>query len=365
MVCNHAGVAMVGHVLGNVPMFEAVITACLIADAEVCRDMLIPGHRASARSVCEASLSGAGTVALPDGLIPANPARCQAEGPALKVVEVGSGVFLHRGLIQEPNLLNKGDVSNLGFVVGQRSVAVIDTGTARWMGEAMVRTIRQTTDLPISHVILTHMHPDHVLGATALAETGAKIVGHTKLPRALADRRENYLESLSILVGRGAFIGSDIVVPSVLVADQVDVDLGGRVLSVQAWPTAHSGTDLTVQDDQTGLVFSGDLVFHDHTPALDGSLRGWQRVLTDLGGLDPTGILPGHGGPVLDWPDGVEDMHRYLDVLAHDTTQAIDDGVTLGAAVEVIAESERDHWTLFDAYNPRNATVAYTELEWE
>ena len=346
-------------------MFEAVITACLIADPDICREMLIPGHRAADLADCEASLLGASAVALPDGLASNGPARCQPEGPALEVVEVGSGVFLHRGLIEEPNLLNKGDVSNLGFVVGHTSVAVIDAGTARWMGEGMLRTIRQMTDLPISHVILTHMHPDHVLGATALAETGAEIVGHAKLPRALADRRENYLESLSILVGRAAFIGSDIVVPSVLVEDQVALDLGGRVLTVQAWPTAHSGTDLTVQDDQTGLVFTGDLVFHDHTPALDGSLRGWQQVLADLDDLDPTGILPGHGGPVLDWPDGVQDMHRYLDVLAHDTKQAIEDGVNLGAAVEVIAESERDHWTLFDAYNPRNATVAYTELEWE
>ena len=81
--------------------------------------------------------------------------------------------------------------------------------------------------------------------------------------------------------------------------------------------------------------------------------------------MDITQIVPGHGGPVLAWPDGGADQVRYLSVLERDTRAAIDAGTRMGEAVEQIAQSEAGNWDLFQAYNPRNATVAFTELEWE
>ena len=53
--------------------------------------------------------------------------------------------------------------------------------------------------------------------------------------------------------------------------------------SCRAWPTAHSDSDLTVLDEQTGTLFAGDLVFLPHVPVLDGSLRGWLNVIDELG----------------------------------------------------------------------------------
>ena len=37
----------------------------------------------------------------------------------------------------------------------------------------------------------------------------------------------------------------------------------------------------------------------------------------------------------------------------------------MAQAVPQIGLSERDRWALFDDYNARNATVAFSELEWE
>jgi hypothetical protein len=58
-------------------------------------------------------------------------------------------------------------------------------------------------------------------------------------------------------------------------------------------------------------------------------------------------------------------MLRYLEVLERDTRAAIAAGARLGDAVETIAQSEAGHWSLFEVHNPRNATVAFTALEWE
>ncbi|KRS10925.1 beta-lactamase [Roseovarius atlanticus] len=343
-------------------MFEIVVTACLAlapADADpACRDMLLAGYETPTQAACEAQL--------PELSKKYDDPRCVPAGPALDVTEVAPGVFAHLGRIEEPDTENRGDVANLGFIVGADSVAVIDTGSARWIGEALWRAIRQHTDKPLSHVILTHMHPDHVLGTDAFRTTGANIVSHATLPRALADRQANYAESLTRLIGP-AFAGSAAPDTDITVAPgtPMQIDLGGRTLTLHAWPTAHTGNDLTVLDEVTGTLFTGDLVFHMHTPALDGSVLGWLDVLDTLQAWNVARIVPGHGGPVLDWPKGAKDQRRYLETLRDDTRAAIASGTRLGDAVTTIADSEADKWQLFEAYNPRNATVAFTELEWE
>lgn len=337
-------------------MFEAVLAVCLGLGAGPCRDQLIPGFEAQTLAGCEALLRAS---APPEGV------RCAPVGEALSVEEVAPGVFVHMGQIAEPNRANRGDVSNMGFVIGSERVAVIDTGSARWLGEALWRAIRARTDKPISHVVLTHMHPDHVFGVSAFADAGAKVVGHAGLGRSLADRQANYLESLETLVGAEAFIGTETRAVDHVVSDVLEIDLGERSLTLQAWPAAHTRVDVTVLDQTSGIMFAGDLVFHRHTPALDGKLRGWQAVLAEIEGMAITGVVPGHGGPLLDWPIGAAAQAQYLRVLAKDTKEAIGQGTRLGEAVETIAQSEAENWELFDAYNPRNATVAFTELEWE
>lgn len=336
-------------------MFEAVIALCLSLADGPCRDQLLPGYEAATEAKCLARLRDTG----PDA------ARCVRVPHPLAVEEVAPGIFVHEGLIAEPDGLNRGDVSNMGFVIGEQSVAVIDTGAARWLGEGLWRAIRARTDKPVSHVILTHMHPDHVFGVSVFADAGADVVGHIGLSRALADRQANYLESLNRLIGPQVMLGTELRPVDVTVETKMQIDLGGRLLRVQAWPAAHTRVDVTVTDLTAGILFAGDLVFHRHTPALDGKLRGWQAVLQQMEALDISHVVPGHGGPLLEWPSGAKAQQDYLRQLAKDTRQAIDAGQRLAAAVQTIAASEAENWELFEAFNPRNATVAFTELEWE
>ncbi len=345
-------------------MFEALVTVCLSLSDGPCRDQLLPGYEAATEALCQQALA-ADPPTVADGLTVPDEPVCRPVGDSLTFQEVAPGVFAHLGQIAEPDRSNRNDTSNIGFLIGQDSVAVIDSGTAPWMGEAIWRAVRARTDKPISHLILTHMHPDHVLGASPLVAAGAQVAGHAALARALADRQDNYVESLGTLIGPEELVGVGPVTVDLAVEGELQIDLGDRVLDLRAWPTAHTGTDLTVLDRDSGLLFTGDLVFHDHTPALDGRLLGWQEVLSEMAGMEVARIVPGHGGPVLDWPEGGAAQLRYLEVLESDTRAAIDAGARLGDAVEVIAESEAGNWALFEAYNPRNATVAFTELEWE
>ena len=145
---------------------------------------------------------------------------------------------------------------------------------------------------------------------------------------------------------------------------ELQLDLGGRVLRLKAWRAAHTDTDLTVLDETSGTFFSGDLVFLRHLPVLDGSLKGWFAVMDELAGIEAARVVPGHG-PVSAWPAALEDERRYFEKLAGDVRALIRRGDTIGAAASSAGESERAKWELFEESNARNATAAYSELEWE
>jgi quinoprotein relay system zinc metallohydrolase 2 len=278
---------------------------------------------------------------------------------------VANGDFAHFGELAMTSPANAGDIANLGVIIGRDGVAVVDTGGSVEVGQALLAAIREVTDKPIRYVINTHEHPDHIFGNAAFAGT-VTFVGHHNLPTEMEKRGEFYLHSFREALGPEAIGRVLIVTPTLLVTDEETLDLGDRRLRLTAWsPPAHTDCDLTVLDETTGVLFAGDLVFLQHVPVVDGSLPGWLSVLPRLAKLPAKIVVPGHGRTVAPWPQALDDERRYLTVLAEDTRRLIAAGVPLAQAVSQIGVSERGRWALFDDYNARNATAAFSELEWE
>jgi len=288
-------------------------------------------------------------------------------GAVLAITEVKPGVFVHAGMLDDWGPGNGGDVANLGFIVGRRCVAVIDTGGTPAVGRALLASIERTTPLPICWVINTHAHPDHVLGNAAFVNAGSTaphFVAHARFTRALAARETYYLNALERDFGL-RLTHASIVYPDTVVETSLDLDLGDRVLTLRAWPTAHTDNDLTVYDQRTRTLFTSDLLFVQHLPVLDGSLRGWLAVMADLARIPADTVVPGHGGVSTDGSAALATQASYLEALTRDTRSAIHDHRTIQQAVDSITVPAGSHWLLGERFHRRNVTAAYAELEWE
>lgn len=287
-----------------------------------------------------------------------------AHAEALPVTEIAPGIYVHQGAHEDLSEGYHGDICNVSFIVGDKGIAVIDTGGSFKVGQQLHEAIRKVSSLPILYVINTHVHPDHIFGNAAFIQDKPAFVGHAKLADAMERRRETYMRINNDWLGKD-FAGSEIVKPTLLVQDQLELDLGNRKLQLTAYPTAHTNTDVTVMDSQTATLWAGDLLFVERTPSIDGDLKGWLTVIERLQAIPAQQIVPGHGAVVKDGKTALNNEQRYLSVLLNDIRASIKKGEVMEKAMDTAAASEKDKWVLFDIVNRRNVNNVYPALEWE
>jgi quinoprotein relay system zinc metallohydrolase 1 len=198
------------------------------------------------------------------------------------------------GAREDFNRRNGGNIVNTAFIATGDGVVVIDSGPTRRYGEAMRAAIAMVTKEPVREVWLTHHHPDHAFGNQAFADRPILALESTR--QGLAAEGGAFVSNLYRMTGDWAK-GTELHDPTGTLA------AGERAIGRHRFRlfamSGHTGGDLAVLDETTGVLFAGDLVFNDRAPTTPhADLATWQRSLDALSRLDFKVLVPGHGEPV-------------------------------------------------------------------
>ena len=281
--------------------------------------------------------------------------------------------YFFYGNIAEVDENNRGLSGNAGFVVTSEGVVVIDALGTPKLGNRMIATIRTVTDKPITHLIITHNHPDHAYGAVAFAELGDvttiahagqnKYLGSVVMDRSVAYRR--------------AFIPGDMegfrpIKAAIQLGDErfskYTVKSGDRTFDIYSVGAHHSHGDLIVHQVEDGVVWISDLAFNNRVTFMaDGDLEqaieGQTWLLDSF--ADAKLMIPGHGSAQTPPFPMVTRTRGYMQRLRDMMTEAIENDVGLQAAIDQATFEDWKAVRLYDLNHGKNASFVYRALEME
>ena len=292
---------------------------------------------------------------------------------SFEIKEVAEGIFVHFGTHEDANKSNKGDIANIGFILGKRSIMVIDTGGTKEIGKKLLKKIKTISDLPISHIVITHSHPDHFFGTEAFLSENPSIVGHEKLNRSLLSNFNFYKELQSNNIENKILKNAKLIKANIKIKTEniLKVNLGERVVEIKAWKSGHTDNDLSVYDLNTKTFWSEN-IFVERIPSIRASIIGWKRNLDEIKKMDINLIIPGHGSaekkdaalkPILEYFTRLISQVRKF----HKNNVSLQESINSVLQKEIL-DSEKvnpEGWELFTEYHYSNITKVYTELEWE
>lgn len=226
--------------------------------------------------------------------------------PQVKVEKINDRLYALLGPTDVPNKENGGYMNNSLLVIGDKGAILVDAGSHRAVGEHIDRAIKSVTAKPVTHVLITHHHGDHHLGAEYFE--GAKVIATEYCAKEIQDNGRGMVSFMSRTTG--LYLGdARPVVPGERLASpsRKPMEIHGVKLELVAPVTAHTGGDLLVWLPDDGVLAAGDILVHGINPNFrDGHLKQWIGVVdSDILALPFKTVLPGHG-PLMKRADVIE-----------------------------------------------------------
>jgi len=242
----------------------------------------------------------------------------------LEATEITRGVWVVEGRTERFSRENGGNIVNTAFIETDEGVVVIDSGPSRRYGEAFRELIETTTAKPVTHVLITHHHPDHAFGNQAFEPETLYMLSASR--ELLARDGEAFSDNMYRLVGDW-MRGTEIVLPPNTL-DPGEWQVGNRRFRLLEM-TGHTGADLVVFEESSGVLFAADMLFFERaltTPQSPG-LDIWAAELDELERLPFRWVVPGHG-PAVEGDAAFRQMRDYLAWLDRALSQAATEGLT-------------------------------------
>ena len=279
-----------------------------------------------------------------------------------RAVMVAPGVYIVAGSGGAADEKNQGRIGNAGFIVGERGVIAIDTGTSYAHGRELLALIREVTDQPVRVALITHTRPEFLFGAAAFRERGIPVRMHSRTARLMASRCETCLKTLRQTLGDEAMRGTEMYQPDQQFDASHQLDLIGRPVRVLYFSHSSGPGDIAVLDRQSDVLYAGGLLDAQRIPDIqDSELPGWQQALRDLQGMRLARVVPGHGAASS--ASLIMTVQHYLTQLEARARALVEKGTSLLSVSDEGELPEFENWDQYDTIHRRNIAIAFLRFE--
>lgn len=283
----------------------------------------------------------------------------------MNAVRVSHSVWYVEGVSALGSTANQNFISNAAFVVTSAGVVVIDALGSPILAERLLAEIRKVTPKPVTHVIVTHYHADHIYGLQTLRQQGARVIAHRSAGEYLnSDTARLRLEHSRREIAPWVNAQTVLVPPDQWLDGDLTLEVGSTTLLIRHAGPAHTPEDLVVYVPSEKVLFAGDLVFRNRIPFVgQADSRRWIQALEHLLSFDATTIVPGHGPLSRDARKDMELTRDYLVYLREKMGQAARNLEPFEDAYRATDWSRFDGLPLFQVANRMNAYNTYLLME--
>jgi glyoxylase-like metal-dependent hydrolase (beta-lactamase superfamily II) len=287
--------------------------------------------------------------------------------PAMQLRKVSNASWYVEGLSALGTSANQNFVSNAAFVITPAGVVVIDALGSPALAVQLLSEIRKLTPLPVTHVIVTHYHADHIYGLQAFKAQGAKIIAH----RAAVEYLNSDAARQRLVASRQDLAPWINESTRLFPADEwltgaQELVVGGVKFMLRPVGPSHTPEDLVVYLPQDNVLFAGDLVFRNRIPFVGQADSGhWIKALDTLLAFNASVVVPGHGPLSVEARKDMELTREYLVYLRQSMGQAAKNMEPFDDAYKAADWVKFEHLPLFKIANRMNAYNTYLLMEKE
>lgn len=295
-------------------------------------------------------------------------AQVQAqEGPAMVAHQVSASAWYVEGVSALGSPANQNFISNAAFVVTPAGVVVIDSLGSPALATRLVAEIRKITPQPITHVIVTHYHADHIYGLQTFKALGAHIIAHSAAREYLnSETARLRLEASRQELAPWVNADTRLVEADEWIEGDKELTVGGVRFQLKLVGPSHTPEDLVIYLPSEKVLFAGDIVFRSRIPYVGkADSRHWITALDTLLTFDAQIIVPGHGPLSHEAQKDMKLTRDYLAYLRATMEKAAQNLDPFEDAYAATDWSEFEHLPLFRVANRMNAYNTYLLLEEE
>lgn len=230
---------------------------------------------------------------------------------------------------------------NSGVIIGDDSVMVIDTTATPVLARSLIRHIREVTDLPIKHVVLSHYHAVRVLGASAYFEEGAQHVIASRgtyeliVERGAQDMQSEIERFPRLFAGVESVPG--LTWPTMVFEKELTIFMGKLEVKLMHIGMGHTKGDTIAWIPSQKICFSGDLVEYGAAAYTgDAQLEEWPATLEALRAMGAEKLVPGRGPALMNPGEvnaGIDYTKDFVTTLLRCAREAVNAGKSLKEAM--------------------------------